>query len=130
MYDSLEKESYEAVTEAEAEAEEEEDSLDDRASFFDDDLGLSSSGSATPLESSKYKMVAQSSHQDSPPSKKSFLGAMVTFMETTSKAVTQPEASQGSSGGQCANGHNYQVLYKEMCFFFCSKCRATLRIPK
>ena len=121
--DSLEKESYEAVAVAEEEEEE-----DDRASFFDEDFG--SCGSATPLESSKYKRVTQSSHQDSPPAKKSFLDAMVTFMETISKTFTQPDASQGSSGGPCANGHNYQVLDKEMGILFCSKCGATLRVPK
>ena len=127
--DSLEKESYETVTVAEGEAEvEEEEEEDDRASFFDEDFG--SCGSATPLESSKYKRVTQSSHQDSPPAKKSFLDAMATFMETISKVVTQPEASQGSGGSPCANGHNYQVLDKEMGILFCSKCGATLRVPK
>ena len=127
--DSLEKESCEAVTEAEDEAEEEEEE-DDRASFFDADFGSCGSGNVTPLESSKYKRVTQSSHQDSPPAKKSFLDAIVTFMETISKAVTQPEASQGSGGGPCANGHNYQVLDKEKGVLFCSKCGTTLKVSK
>ena len=129
--DSLEKESFEAVTEDEDEAEvEEEEEEDDRASFFDEDFGSCGSGDVTPLESSKYKRVTQSSHQDSPPAKKSFLDAMVIFMETISKTITQPDASQGSSGGPCTNGHNYQVLDKEMGILFCSKCGATLRVPK
>ena len=48
--------------------------------------------------------------------KKAFLDAMVAFIETISKAITQPEASQGSGGGPCANGHSCQVLDKENVF--------------